>query len=84
MTVVRVIGQRLGMQHEQAAGRAAIVGDDGGLHPDLSMDHARVARGIDKRMKRFAPIYPASNWGLFPRAIMDIRPLLSSITRRPQ
>jgi hypothetical protein len=30
------------------------------------MDHARIARGIDKRVKRFAPIYPASNWGCRP------------------
>ncbi len=48
------------------------------------MDHARVARRIGKGRKRFAPIYPASIWGLLPRAIMDIRPLLSSITRRPR
>lgn len=35
MTVTRVIGQRPGVQHEQAAGRPAVVGDDGGLHPEL-------------------------------------------------
>ncbi len=35
MTVVGIIGQRTGMQHEQAAGSAAIVGDDGGLHTEL-------------------------------------------------
>src|SRR5580692_10462530 len=31
VTVVRVIGERPGMQHEQTARSAAIVGNDGGL-----------------------------------------------------
>ena len=35
VTVVRVIGQRPGVQHEQATGSPAVVGDDGGLHPEL-------------------------------------------------
>ena len=35
VTVVRVIGQRLGVQHEQATGSPAVVGDDGGLHAEL-------------------------------------------------
>src|SRR5438045_6896602 len=35
VTVVRVIGQRPGVQHEQATGSPAVVGDDGGLHAEL-------------------------------------------------
>lgn len=35
MTVVGVIGQRPGMQHEQATGRTAVVGDDGGFDTEL-------------------------------------------------
>src|SRR3954449_9039283 len=35
VTVVRVIGQRPGVQHEQAAGSPAVVGDDGGLDAEL-------------------------------------------------
>jgi hypothetical protein len=35
VTVVGVIGQRGGVQHEQATGSPAIVGDDGGLHVEL-------------------------------------------------
>ena len=35
VTVVRVIGQRPGVQHEQAAGSAAVVGDDGGFDTEL-------------------------------------------------
>src|SRR5438045_4175100 len=35
VTVVRVIGQRPGVQHEQATGSPAIVGDDGGLDAEL-------------------------------------------------
>src|SRR5579859_3321023 len=35
VTVVGIIGQRAGMQHEQAAGSPAIVGDDGGLDAEL-------------------------------------------------
>lgn len=35
VTVVGVVGQRPGMQHEQAAGSTAIVGDDGSLHAEL-------------------------------------------------
>jgi hypothetical protein len=35
VTVVRVIGHRPGVQHEQATGNPAIVGDDGGLHSEL-------------------------------------------------
>ena len=31
VTVVRVVGKRPGVQHEQAAGSPAVVGDDGGL-----------------------------------------------------
>src|SRR6202161_4946209 len=34
-TVVRVIGHRPGVQHEQATGSPAVVGDDGGLHSEL-------------------------------------------------
>ena len=35
VTVVRVVRQRPGMQHEQAPGSPAVVGDDGGLHAEL-------------------------------------------------
>ena len=35
VTVVRVIGHCPGVQHEQATGSPAVVGDDGGLHPEL-------------------------------------------------
>src|SRR5258705_4028804 len=35
VTVVRVIGHCPGVQHEQATGSPAIVGDDGGLHSEL-------------------------------------------------
>src|SRR5258705_1805816 len=35
VTVVRVIGHRPGVQHEQATGSSAVVGDDGGLHAEL-------------------------------------------------
>lgn len=35
MTVVRVIGQRPGVQHEQAPGRTAVVVDHGGFGADL-------------------------------------------------
>src|SRR3982074_493698 len=35
MTVVGVIGQRPGVQHELATGSPAVVGDDGGLHAEL-------------------------------------------------
>jgi len=35
VTVVRLIGQRSGVQHEQAAGSPAVIGDDGGLHAEL-------------------------------------------------
>lgn len=35
MTVVRVIGQRPGMQHELAPGSQAVVGDDGGFDAEL-------------------------------------------------
>jgi hypothetical protein len=35
VTVVRVIGHCPGVQHEQATGIPAIVGDDGGLHSEL-------------------------------------------------
>jgi hypothetical protein len=35
MTVVGIIWQRAGVQHEQAAGSPAVVGDDGGLHAEL-------------------------------------------------
>src|ERR1700676_4790048 len=35
VTVVRVIGHRPGVQHEQAPGSAAVVGDDGGLYAEL-------------------------------------------------
>src|SRR3954452_14609157 len=35
VTVVRVVGQRPGVQHEQAAGSPAVVGDDGGLDAEL-------------------------------------------------
>ena len=35
MTVVRVIGHRPGVQHEQATGSPAVVGDDGGFHAEL-------------------------------------------------
>ena len=35
MPVVRIAGQRLGLQHELAARRAGIGGDDGDLHPEL-------------------------------------------------
>src|SRR5579863_8818820 len=34
VTVVRVIGQRAGVQHEQATGSPAVVGGDGGLHAE--------------------------------------------------
>ena len=71
------------MQHELAAGRAGIGADDGCLNADLWTTPA-LQEEIDIGKKRFAPIYPASILRLSPRAIMDIRPLLSSITRRPQ
>src|ERR1700674_4747475 len=35
VAVVRVIGERPGVQHEQATGSPAVVGDDGGLHSEL-------------------------------------------------
>ena len=35
VTVVRVVGHRAGVQHEQATGSPAVVGDDGGLHSEL-------------------------------------------------
>src|ERR1700710_472001 len=35
VTVVGVIGQRPGVQHEQATGSPAVIGDDGGLHSEL-------------------------------------------------
>src|SRR6478672_13711837 len=35
VTVVRVIGHRPGVQHEQAPGSPAVVGDDGSLHAEL-------------------------------------------------
>jgi hypothetical protein len=35
MTVVDVIGHHPGVQHEQAAGRPAIVGDNGDLDAEL-------------------------------------------------
>ena len=35
VTVVRVVGQRPGVQHEQATGSPAIVGHNGGLDPEL-------------------------------------------------
>src|SRR5882757_5718700 len=35
VAVVGVIGQRRGVQHEQATGSPAVVGDDGGLHAEL-------------------------------------------------
>ena len=35
VTVVRVIGYRPGVQHEQATGSPAVVGDDGGLDAEL-------------------------------------------------
>ena len=34
-TVIGVVGYRLGVQHEQATGSPAVVGDDGGLHAAL-------------------------------------------------
>lgn len=35
VTVVRVIGQCSGVQHEQATGSTVVVGDNGSLHPEL-------------------------------------------------
>src|SRR5215207_4552833 len=35
VAVVRIIGQRPGVQHEQATGSPAVVGDDGGLHAEF-------------------------------------------------
>ena len=35
VTVVRVIGQRPGVQHEEATGSTAVVGDDGGFDTEL-------------------------------------------------
>src|SRR3954466_13365892 len=35
VTVVGVIGQRPGVQHEQATGSPAVIGDDGGLDAEL-------------------------------------------------
>ncbi len=35
VAVVRVIGHWAGVQHKQAAGSPAVVGDDGGLHAEL-------------------------------------------------
>ncbi len=32
---MRIVGHYARLQHEQAAGSAAIVGDDGGLHAEL-------------------------------------------------
>jgi len=79
VTVVRVIRQRPGVQHEQKTERTAVVGDDGGFDADLwttpalqeeSTNGCSVCAnlcGFDLRLS--------------PRAIMDIRLLLSSITR---
>jgi hypothetical protein len=35
VTIIWVIGQRPGVQHEQATGSATVVGDDGGLYAEL-------------------------------------------------
>jgi hypothetical protein len=35
VTVVRVIGQSPGVQHEEATGSTAVVGDDGGFDTEL-------------------------------------------------
>src|SRR5258705_11018514 len=54
VTVVRIIGHRPGVQHEQAAGSPAVVGDDGWLYADLvrrgglAFAHALHLRGMER------------------------------------
>src|ERR1700740_89030 len=48
------------------------------------MDRPRIARELIRMGMRSASIYPASDWSLTPRAIMEIRAQLSSLDPRPQ
>lgn len=61
VTVVGVIWQRPGVQHEQAAGGPAVVGDDGGPHPEL-VGRSALAALIPKMFRRLSPGHSIGRW----------------------
>lgn len=68
------------MQHEQAAGRAAVVGDDGGLHPDLwttpalQEESAKGGSGLRQSIRlQFGAVAP-SHHGYPPTSVLNNSP----------
>ena len=80
VTVVRIIGQRTGVQHEQAAGSPAIVGDDGSLHSDLwttpalQEESAKGRSGLRQSIRlQFGAVAP-SHHGYPPTSVLNNSP----------
>ena len=87
VTVVRLIGQRLGVQHEQATSSPAVVGDDGGLYAELVRRASLPAAltllfraDLDDLAKRKASASSSSGWSSILRRMS--RTILPSRQRR--
>jgi hypothetical protein len=82
MAVIGIAGQRLHMGDELPAPGVCQRGGDRDLGADLWTTPALQEEST--KGKAVCANLSGFKLGLSPRAIMDIRPLLSSITRRPQ